>query len=428
MVFQSLIPHNRTLNSIISLCGVVIYFALISCSQAVETSDTHDRGGIVVEPATKLMDTMFVDGFDYPVGNRDGKGDYVSKTDGKTYKSWYIATDFAESYSLGIHPGIDLNGTGGGNTDLGQPVHSIARGVVEVAADYGKPWGHIVSIRHKYLKNGRVYVCYSVYAHLEGLKVKKGDYVNKRTLIGEIGTGGGSYPAHLHLEIRKSSMAQFNADYWPSSNAKDVQWVQDHYEHPKKFIDSHRKLTAPYLEEQFLIADKRTYSLYFYKTGKLVHKYEIALSQNPVGHKEREGDLKMPEGEYYICEKQKGPFYGNYAEFLGPRILRISYPNSFDAEAGFAKGLIDLAERDKIKSAIKQHSIPPKNTKLGGGIVVHGWRGDWTANGRQNLTWGCISMHNTDLESFYDSIKLNTKIIIIPQSSAELSNVEQSSN
>lgn len=410
MVTQSIHLLNKTIYSVLP----AICFIMLSCGQAIENKKGESRDSSQQVKVPELMDTMFVDGFDYPVGNKDGQGEYISKTDGKTYKSWYIATDFAENYSLGIHPGIDLNGTGGGNTDLAQPVYAIAKGIVEVAEDYGKPWGHIVSIKHKYLVNGKAFICYSVYAHLEGLKVRKGDPVNKRTLIGEIGTGGGSYPAHLHLEIRKSSMANFDADYWPSSNSKDIDWVKTHYEHPKKFIDSNRKLTAPYVEGQFIIASKKEYTLYLYRNGKLSDQYQIALSQNPKGHKQQEGDLKMPEGEYYICEKQKGPFYGNFAEYLGPRILRISYPNTFDANAGFNKGLLSQAERDRIKAAIKKRSIPPKNTKLGGGIVIHGWKGDWTSNGRQNLTWGCISMHNHDLESFYDLVNLNTKIIMVP--------------
>jgi murein DD-endopeptidase MepM/ murein hydrolase activator NlpD len=121
------------------------------------------------------------DGFDFPVGNSEGTGSYISKTDGRTYKSWYIATRFAEKYSLGIHPGIDLNGTGGGNTDFGQPVFSVAAGEVEVAKDFGPPWGSIVRIKHRYLENGKLKISYSVYAHLEALLVKKGENVKKES-------------------------------------------------------------------------------------------------------------------------------------------------------------------------------------------------------------------------------------------------------
>ncbi len=106
---------------------------------------------------------------------------------------------------------------------------------------------------------------------------------------------------------------------------------------------------------------------------------------------------------------------GNYADFLGSRLLRISYPNINDAEAGYRKQLISKKEMECIVSANKKMEIPPKDTRLGGGIVIHGWKGDWVADGNQNLTWGCISMHNGDLEEFYDIVKLQTKIIIAPR-------------
>ncbi|MEI8203475.1 MAG: L,D-transpeptidase family protein [Bacteroidota bacterium] len=361
-----------------------------------------------------LMDTCLSDGFDYPVGNRDGKGSYVSLTDGKTYDSWYNSTAFAAEYKLGIHTGIDLNGSGGGNTDLGQPVYSISRGWVEEAKDCGAPWGNVVLIKHIYLENGSLRTCFSVYAHLLDLQKKKGDYVAKRTLIGHIGTGGGSYPAHLHLEIRKAKMEKFELTYWPSSHDKSVAWVKENYENPEEFIDNHRSSTCPANESEIIIALKSQYRMYYYKNGQMAKQFEIALSQKPIGPKEREGDLKLPEGEYYIVEKQKGPFSGDFAEFLGPRTLRISYPNKYDAQKGFNKHLINQKEKDAIVSAYNRKEIPPSNSKLGGKIVIHGWKGDWVADGTQNLTWGCISMHNQELEAFYDVVKLKTKIIICP--------------
>src|SRR5437773_16918 len=47
------------------------------------------------------------DGFDFPVGNPDGQGDYTDLATGQRYHGWYIATHFAENYSLGIHTGED---------------------------------------------------------------------------------------------------------------------------------------------------------------------------------------------------------------------------------------------------------------------------------------------------------------------------------
>jgi murein DD-endopeptidase MepM/ murein hydrolase activator NlpD len=390
-----------------------VLLLLFACNSNKRTnSEGNKKESKPIADVSTIMDSLIVDGFDYPTGNIDGKGKYKSLTDGKIYDSWRISTKFNEKYDLGIHPGIDINGTGGGNTDRGQPVYSIAKGIVVDAKDYGAPWGCVVVIRHNYIENGHFYTCFSLSANLEKLIVKKGDVVKKRKQLGSIGTGGGAYSAHLHLEIRKENMKDFNSEYWPSSNSKDVKWVKEHYIDPVDFIKSHRKLTCPYLEDKIIIAIKNKYRLYYYKKGILKNEYEIALSQSPIGHKQKQGDNKMPEGEYYICEKQAGPFYGDFAEFLGNRTIRISYPNISDANAGFKKGLISKQQKENIISANLKMKIPLKNTKLGGSIVIHGWNGEWVADGKQNLTWGCINMHNADLEAFYDIVELKTKIII----------------
>jgi len=46
----------------------------------------------------------------------------------------------------GFHPGLDINGTGGGNTDLGYEFNSPCTGKVICAEDWGKGWGNVVII------------------------------------------------------------------------------------------------------------------------------------------------------------------------------------------------------------------------------------------------------------------------------------------
>src|SRR5262245_40989653 len=70
------------------------------------------------------------DGFDFPVGNTNAKGAYVDAATGKSFDGWYVATQFNEEYNLGVHTGEDWNGSGGGNTDLGQDVYAVAHGRV----------------------------------------------------------------------------------------------------------------------------------------------------------------------------------------------------------------------------------------------------------------------------------------------------------
>lgn len=78
------------------------------------------------------------DGFDFPVGDGQGGGAYTDAATGKRHDGWHVATRFAENYSLGIHPGEDWNGPGGGDTDLGEPVYAVANGKVIFAAHCGK--------------------------------------------------------------------------------------------------------------------------------------------------------------------------------------------------------------------------------------------------------------------------------------------------
>lgn len=361
-----------------------------------------------------LTDDLLTDGFDFPVGNVDGQGSYKCVSNGKIFNGWYIAAGTGIRYSLGWHTGEDWNGNGGGNTDLGQPVYSIAKGKVIEAHDYGAPWGKVVYIEHHYMENTRLKTCYSLYAHLDTTYVKTGDIVNRRLKIGTLGDADGRYEAHLHFEIRKGEMSGYESTYWPSSHDKDSSWVMEHYELPTDFLMVHRKTTVPDKEKFYVVTVKNEYRMYLYQYGQLKQTWEIALSQVPEGPKQQTGDRRMPEGEYLIIEKKTGPFYGEYAAFLGPAQLKISYPNRWDAEKGYKKGLISMHEKDLITSAHKNGIKPPSNTSLGGDIVIHGWNGEWYNKGDRNLTWGCISMHNSDLMAFYRMIPLKTRILILP--------------
>lgn len=372
------------------------------------------------DPVKRLMDTTLADGFDFPIGNKDAKGSYISH-DGKTYEGWYIATKCAEEYSLGIHTGEDWNGSGGGNTDLGQPVYSTAAGEVVHAAECPSPWGNVIMIKHKYFENGEVKTVYSQYSHLKDIHVKKGERVQRRQKIGSIGQGNyKEYPAHLHFEIRKAKMKDYAVDYWPSSNNKTVAWVKEHYEDPSKFINAHRSTVVPAKEKVIAIAMKSRLKCYVYKSGKLHKTYEIALGQAPKGHKEKQGDLKTPEGAYRVCEKTKGPFStegGNWVNaYLGTRWLRLNYPNEFDAEEGLKKKAITKEQCAAIKKAAAEKRMPPKNTALGGGIGIHGWTSpDWNNSDTERaLTWGCISFHNEELNEFYDIVPLNSWVVVLP--------------
>ena len=125
------------------------------------------------------------DGFDFPVGIPDAKG-------------YYKALNFGDKK----HLGEDWNGLGGGNTDLGDPVHSTANGLVVFAKEVCCGWGNVVRVVHKVSDDPMQPFVESVYAHLHTVQVEPGDLIRRGTQIGTIGTARGRYPAHLHFEFR----------------------------------------------------------------------------------------------------------------------------------------------------------------------------------------------------------------------------------
>ena len=125
-----------------------------------------------------------------------------------------------------------------------------------------------------------------------------------------------------------------------------------------------------------------------------------------MGDKEIQGDHKTPEGDFYVAEKS---ILQPADKFLGTRWLRISYPNAEDAERGLRKGLIDQNTYDQIVGAFRNKGIPPQYTALGGGVGIHGGSSKELGS---NWTWGCIGLHNQDVEDFFDYVEVGTPIYI----------------
>ncbi len=175
-------------------------------------------GTVASAAPRKVAYIKLADGFDFPVGPPDAEGYYR-----------------ARGFRPNGHLGDDWNGLGGGDSDLGDPIYSIAYGVVVFARDVRLGWGNVVIVRHSFRNSsGKIETIDSLYGHLESILVKEGQTLKRGQQLGTMGGNRGMYPVHLHFEIRKNlkiGMAR-------SKFARDF----SNYYDPTKFIAAHRKL------------------------------------------------------------------------------------------------------------------------------------------------------------------------------------------
>lgn len=176
--------------------------------------------GVEAAAAGKVF-VKLADGFDFPVGKPDAKNYYKAR--GMRLKR-------------PIHFGEDWNGTGGGDSDLHDPIYAIANGVVTFAYDIRGGWGRVIIIRHAYRdpKSGKVKFVDSLYGHNRKMLVKVGDKVVRGQQISTMGNNRGMYMAHLHFEIRHN----LKIGMFRSSVSRSLSNWAD----PTKFINAHRDL------------------------------------------------------------------------------------------------------------------------------------------------------------------------------------------
>ena len=165
----------------------------------------------IQEPAILSIDQI-ANRFDFPVGKPDAKGYYN-----------------AQKFGANLHLGEDWNAVTGGNSDLGDPVFSIANGRVDFAEDLHGGWGNVIRMTH-HLPNGQKIE--SLYAHCDTILVQADQWVKIGDQIGTIGTANGFYLAHLHFEMRDSLMP-IGGGYSDDTHG---------YINPTDFINTHRHI------------------------------------------------------------------------------------------------------------------------------------------------------------------------------------------
>ncbi|MGH6808697.1 MAG: L,D-transpeptidase family protein, partial [Ensifer adhaerens] len=80
-----------------------------------------------------------------------------------------------------------------------------------------------------------------------------------------------------------------------------------------------------------VVVHKEKRILQLYRSGEMLRQYAIALGGNPIGHKQREGDRRTPEGLYVLdWRNDKSGYHLS---------IHVSYPAPADVQAAAAKGV-----------------------------------------------------------------------------------------
>jgi murein DD-endopeptidase MepM/ murein hydrolase activator NlpD len=152
--------------------------------------------------------------FDFPIGTEHGAFTYN-----------------AQPFTENRHLGDDLNGIGGENSDMGDPVYAIADGRVLEAREGGPGWGKVIIILHAYEENGRRNYVQSFYGHLETILVEPRQKVRRGEQIATVGNAAGRYWAHLHFEMREFVTPFVGPGYRTDTGG----WIN-----PSEFLRHHR--------------------------------------------------------------------------------------------------------------------------------------------------------------------------------------------
>jgi murein L,D-transpeptidase YafK len=154
------------------------------------------------------------------------------------------------------------------------------------------------------------------------------------------------------------------------------------YQLPSLFVDLFGR-DPP--KADLVLVEKAQRRLSLIRDGVVIGQWRIALGGDPIGHKQREGDGRTPEGLYLL--DWRNPDSCCY------KSLHVSYPNAADRAAAAARG-----------------------EDPGGLIMIHG-----QVNGRGLLGWlrqyrdhthGCIAVRNGPMEVIWRAVDDGTPIEI----------------
>lgn len=159
--------------------------------------------------------------------------------------------------------------------------------------------------------------------------------------------------------------------------------------------------------KQLIVVLKGVRRIFLMSRGSILHIdstpacWGIGLGFSPVGHKQKEGDGKTPEGWYSSSDKPWSSFYAAIA---------VHYPSATDTQKAVQSERLSAETAGSISRALQAGKKPPQKTPLGGEILIHGGGAatDWTL--------GCVAMEDKDIDQLRSQLPedMVTEVLILP--------------
>ena len=149
--------------------------------------------------------------------------------------------------------------------------------------------------------------------------------------------------------------------------------------YPSFSVVSHAKNTS--LKANMVVIWKKKRKMSLFRNKILLKTYTVRLGFNPIGHKQKEGDGRTPEGRYFVTHHNPNSAFH--------KSLGISYPNNQDKE-----------------NAKKRNNSPGKDIFIHGGpksMITHFFR-DWTG--------GCVAVFDSEIDEIYRLVPDGTVVYI----------------
>jgi hypothetical protein len=163
-------------------------------------------------------------------------------------------------------------------------------------------------------------------------------------------------------------------------------------------IDYLTALTDIVNPEIYVYKEKRR--LYVIQSNVMVRDYPIGLGFNPVGDKEREGDGRTPEGDFFVCRKDPVSRFN--------KALVLNYPDRKHAERALFAGILSPPEFKEILMAAEHKAMPPWSAKLGGQLCMH------AGEAYKDRTQGSIALYDSDMDELFNIASIGTPVHIRP--------------